>query len=77
MFTIYDFQFYDYFFVAWIILGRKMFHLFVYRNVKLFEKSNKLYVTMTNTFEYQYCILMCKASHYNIIMIYNQKDIVG
>ena len=29
---------------------------------------------MTNTFEYQCCILMCKTSHCNIIMTYNQKD---
>ena len=38
-----------------------------------FKKSNKLYVTITNTFDCQCCILMCETPHYDII-IYNQKD---
>ena len=29
---------------------------------------------MTNTFDCQCCILMCKTSHYNIIMRFDQKD---
>ena len=75
MFTIYNFQFCNFFLRCLDNIREKnVSFICVYDMLNCFRNPINS-VTITNTFDCQWCILMCKTLHYNIIMIYNQKDL--